>query len=646
MAWLHSFTGTCVCVCAFSAVLSAVSGVISPIDWFSQKTTAHAVQSTCTASLRGQCGFQAKRMPWGGMRGEIESPWIWQRVSVAVTASLVICALIHQGGTTQSVVAGYHPAQTRLAAYHPKPAAFDSSAWYHSSFSWRSSLGTHTRASSASSLSRERKPKRSATRIWGSTNPEDEEDEGLQYFLSQTEGRPRGDGKKNKATVYGGSSSSIDHDHVDSSSSSTSSTGGEQDPEEGVDIKIADSGDVHRSRIAEGWAKNTTDPAADNDFIDDYASAEAAFESAFNASIASSSKETSEDGGDDEDNRASLEKILNDLEVVQLDTLEDTNEGWWESAHATGKYDDTEFVATYWDIRSTLHLVMGLDYQDDIAKQNLSVLDVGCGGSHVAEDLFLDGFRDITGIDVSEAAIETVKKRLSSPDYVSHELSYNDLGLQSNSLEDFLRSSSEEEEEEEGEGEEEKKDHDSHQNLQQQIEEEQRHEEEKLPPELARLPERVFFSAEGTEGAAKFPPHNVIESAMTKRWKIGKNLAGFSGKFMAVDARQLDQTFGEGSFDLIIDKGTLESIAVGNAFRDVHRMLASISRVLKPGGMFLSISFALPEQRTPLLSGPLPQLRGVYEWSVYPQGMVTPDGTQFTVYVCRKKKKKKAAGKK
>jgi len=66
-------------------------------------------------------------------------------------------------------------------------------------------------------------------------------------------------------------------------------------------------------------------------------------------------------------------------------------------------------------------------------------------------------------------------------------------------------------------------------------------------------------------------------------------------------------------------------------------MLASISRALKPGGLFVSISFALPEQRTKILSGPLPQLRGLYRWSVFPQEMVSAGGMQFTMYVCRKK---------
>ncbi|GAB5370931.1 hypothetical protein AAMO2058_001535500 [Amorphochlora amoebiformis] len=312
-------------------------------------------------------------------------------------------------------------------------------------------------------------------------------------------------------------------------------------------------------------------------------------------------------------------KILNDLEELPEESSSDVSDAgdWWEMVHKTGRYDTVEFVGDYSDMRTTLHMVLGLDFNDP-DKKMLKVLDVGCGASKVSEDLFLDGFRDIIGIDISKSIIDRMKAKYADKKYLSNKFMINlpKPFLDEDDIADDNPLSNEEE-----------------------IVFEDDDDRQNLPPELREVPDNVFYSADGVEGAAKFPPVG-IESNLKGRWRHGKTLEGFSGKFDVVDARELSKVYGSDSFDLIIDKGTLESIAVGNDYRSVHRMLSGISRLLKPGGMFLSVSFALPRERTGLLSGPLPQLRGIYNWSVYPQEMIASNEIQFTMYVCKKKKKK------
>ena len=56
----------------------------------------------------------------------------------------------------------------------------------------------------------------------------------------------------------------------------------------------------------------------------------------------------------------------------------------------------------------------------------------------------------------------------------------------------------------------------------------------------------------------------------------------------------------EGQYDAVIDKGTLDSLLCGEgSFKNVERMLLGISRVLKPGGVFIEISYGGTESRLP-----------------------------------------------
>ena len=66
----------------------------------------------------------------------------------------------------------------------------------------------------------------------------------------------------------------------------------------------------------------------------------------------------------------------------------------------------------------------------------------------------------------------------------------------------------------------------------------------------------------------------------------------------------------DASFDAVVDKATLDSILCGeNSTANSGRYVKEVARVLKPGGVFIIVSFGAPENR-------LSYLEGEYGWSV------------------------------
>ena len=58
--------------------------------------------------------------------------------------------------------------------------------------------------------------------------------------------------------------------------------------------------------------------------------------------------------------------------------------------------------------------------------------------------------------------------------------------------------------------------------------------------------------------------------------------------------------FENGSFDVIIDKGTLDSVLCGeSATEGIHKALKEVTRVLKSDGVFVCVSYGIPEYRLP-----------------------------------------------
>ena len=66
--------------------------------------------------------------------------------------------------------------------------------------------------------------------------------------------------------------------------------------------------------------------------------------------------------------------------------------------------------------------------------------------------------------------------------------------------------------------------------------------------------------------------------------------------FKQMDARSLQ--YEDGTFDAVVDKGTFDSILCGDGSGpNADQMLSEIYRVLSPTGVYICISYGLPEQR-------------------------------------------------
>nr|GMD71862.1 methyltransferase-like protein 13 [Ipomoea batatas] len=81
-------------------------------------------------------------------------------------------------------------------------------------------------------------------------------------------------------------------------------------------------------------------------------------------------------------------------------------------------------------------------------------------------------------------------------------------------------------------------------------------------------------------------------------------------QYMQMDVRDMS-LFPDESFDSVIDKGTLDSLMCGtNAPISASQMLGEVSRLLKPGGVYMLITYGDPSVRMPHLNRP------VYNWKI------------------------------
>jgi len=84
--------------------------------------------------------------------------------------------------------------------------------------------------------------------------------------------------------------------------------------------------------------------------------------------------------------------------------------------------------------------------------------------------------------------------------------------------------------------------------------------------------------------------HVVIDS-MKEKYRGSPRLI-----WKAMDCRKLE--FPDESFDAVFDKGTMDALLCGDhSFTSVAKMMKEIYRVLKPGGVFLEISYGGPDLR-------------------------------------------------
>ncbi|KVI10783.1 hypothetical protein Ccrd_010851 [Cynara cardunculus var. scolymus] len=104
-----------------------------------------------------------------------------------------------------------------------------------------------------------------------------------------------------------------------------------------------------------------------------------------------------------------------------------------------------------------------------------------------------------------------------------------------------------------------------------------------------------------------------------------------------LEGDMLDLSFADESFDVVIEKGTMDVLFVDSgdpwnprpeAVNRAMTMLQGVHRVLKPNGIFISIAFGQPHFRRPLFSAP------EFTWSI--EYATFGDGFHYFFYILRK----------
>merc|ERR1712178_225131 len=82
-------------------------------------------------------------------------------------------------------------------------------------------------------------------------------------------------------------------------------------------------------------------------------------------------------------------------------------------------------------------------------------------------------------------------------------------------------------------------------------------------------------------------------------------------QWQKMDVTKLE--FADGTFDVVLDKGTMDSVLCGEgSTKHCAKMMSEISRVLKPGGTYIVISYGQPDYRLNYFDKP------EYNWNILP----------------------------
>jgi len=106
---------------------------------------------------------------------------------------------------------------------------------------------------------------------------------------------------------------------------------------------------------------------------------------------------------------------------------------------------------------------------------------------------------------------------------------------------------------------------------------------------------------------------NAVIKAMEQKSKDHEGMT-----YKTIDATNMPE-FANGSFDAAVDKGTLDAILCGeSSIANADKMLGEISRVLRPGGVFVVVTYGDPPTRLTYLEKPK------YGWKVETQTIDKP----------------------
>jgi len=105
----------------------------------------------------------------------------------------------------------------------------------------------------------------------------------------------------------------------------------------------------------------------------------------------------------------------------------------------------------------------------------------------------------------------------------------------------------------------------------------------------SRLSEEMYD--EGFQNIANIDISMVVVKAMQEKYKDKPSMT-----YEQMDGRAMDLQ--DGTFDICIDKATLDSILCGEgSTHNAQKMLSEISRVLSPNGVYIAVSHGQPSYR-------------------------------------------------
>ncbi|RCH78583.1 hypothetical protein CU098_006963, partial [Rhizopus stolonifer] len=94
------------------------------------------------------------------------------------------------------------------------------------------------------------------------------------------------------------------------------------------------------------------------------------------------------------------------LDVVPKDPTAYKTQEYWEERYQKEDTSTTfDWFKTYAELKPLLN--------EAIPNKEAKILMLGCGNSTLGEDMYLDGYKNITNIDYSKTVIENMKLRCS-----------------------------------------------------------------------------------------------------------------------------------------------------------------------------------------------------------------------------------------
>eukprot|EP00624_Nannochloropsis_granulata_P006983 evm.model.NODE_5768_length_38717_cov_23.994007.6 len=120
---------------------------------------------------------------------------------------------------------------------------------------------------------------------------------------------------------------------------------------------------------------------------------------------------------------------------------------------------------------------------------------------------------------------------------------------------------------------------------------------------------------EGITNITNVDISRVVVDQMQERHRSMTSMAWQEMNMCALD-------FGDASFNVVLDKGTMDSILCGKgSITNVASMCMEVSRVLKPDGVFIIVSYGIPSNRLQYLQ------EERYKWQVSVHSVVKPSAT-------------------